>query len=245
MSFIKATKISKVYGDSENEAETVALNKVSLEIEKGEFVALVGPSGSGKSTLMHILGLLDRPSEGEYHFDGQLVGDLDDNQLAYLRRDKIGFIFQQFNLMARSTALQNVMLPMIYSNTLRDARIQRAKELLEIVDLSDREDHMPSELSGGQMQRVAIARALANDPDLLFADEPTGNLDTKSGKHVMDHLKKLNKKGTTLILVTHEDQLAKQADRIIKIKDGKLSTKAQTAVKKRVAKPKSRKKSKK
>ncbi len=198
-----------------------ALNGVSLTIGAQEFVSIMGPSGSGKSTLMNIIGALDRPTAGSYHLDGEDVSGLTDNELAVIRNRKIGFVFQTFNLLPRKTALQNVELPLIYGGMPRKARRQRAKETLEMVGLGDRMDHRPSELSGGQRQRVAIARALVTSPAIVFADEPTGNLDSQTGQEIMDIFTRLNREQkVTVLLVTHEADIASYADRIIHIRDG-------------------------
>ena len=197
-----------------------ALKGINLSIDKGEFVSIMGPSGSGKTTLMNIIGCLDSPSEGDYFLNGKLVSDLSDDELALIRNKEIGFIFQSFNLLARNSALSNVLLPTKYAGLDEKKSLTKAKEMLELVGLSDRCDHTPSELSGGQQQRVAIARALVNKPSIIFADEPTGNLDSKTGQDVMNLLKDLNNNGQTIIIITHEDNIANQSNRIIKIKDG-------------------------
>jgi putative ABC transport system ATP-binding protein len=218
---IKMQKITKVYNNGDT--EVAALKGIDLEINQGEFVAIMGASGSGKSTLMHIIGFLDRPTAGKYFFENQDVTDLDDNALAEIRNKKVGFVFQAFNLLARTSALDNVSLPMLYADSYSNATMQqRAMELLKEVALENRAGHHPSELSGGQQQRVAIARALVNNPSVIFADEPTGNLDSKSSVEIMDLFKKLNNEGRTLIFVTHEESIADYAKRIIKIKDGNI-----------------------
>lgn len=204
------------------EIEVRALDGVSFAIERGEVISIMGPSGSGKSTLMNLLGCLDRPTSGSYSLDGEEVSELDDDQLAGIRNRKVGFVFQSFNLLPRATALANVELPMRYAGQVSN-RLQRASEALDSVGLSDRLTHRPTELSGGQQQRVAIARALVNDPAILMADEPTGNLDSKSGKEIMELLLNLNKtKGTTLIIVTHDPVISAQTQRVIRLRDGKI-----------------------
>lgn len=204
------------------EVVTSVLKGVSFEIEKGSFVSIMGPSGSGKSTLMHILSFLDKPTSGDYIFEGKNIKNLSDDDLADMRSRKVGFIFQSFNLLNTLSVLENVALPLTYTNTPLDVRNQRAKDLLGQVGLSHRLDYSPNKLSGGEKQRVAIARALVNNPEVIFADEPTGNLDSKSGAQVMKILQELNKKGNTIILVTHEKSTAEHAERIIKIKDGNI-----------------------
>ena len=217
---IKTEELTKVY---EMGAEQVhALRGISLEIRKGEYVAIMGPSGSGKSTLMNLIGCLDSPSSGKYWLAGRLVSELDDDELAYIRNKEIGFVFQTFNLLPRATALHNVELPLIYNGTPAEERIERAKKAIEIVDLTDRMTHKPNELSGGQRQRVAIARALVNSPSILLADEPTGNLDSQTGEEIMGVFARLHQQGNTIILVTHEHDIAKHAHRNIFIKDGKI-----------------------
>lgn len=205
--------------------ETVrALQGLTLTIKKNEFVALMGPSGSGKSTLMNLLGCLDTPTSGEYWLNGKDVSKLDDNNLAEIRNKEIGFVFQTFNLLPRSTALENVMLPLIYAGFNKVKRIERAKEVIEQVQLTDRIQHKPNELSGGQRQRVAIARALVNRPSIILADEPTGNLDSKTSIEIMGLLEVIHKAGNTIIVVTHEEDIAQHAHRIIRLKDGKVET---------------------
>jgi len=199
-----------------------ALVDVSLRIEQGEFVALVGPSGSGKSTLLHLLGCLDTPTSGRYLLDGIDVGSLDRNQLAGVRNRKVGFVFQRFHLMPRATALENVAMPLRFAGVGAAARNDRARDLLERVDLSDRAAHRPAELSGGQQQRVAVARALANQPQVLLADEPTGNLDSRSGGEIVALLEELHREGRTLILVTHDEGIAGRTERVVRLLDGRV-----------------------
>ena len=201
-----------------------ALRGVSFSIEKGEFISIMGPSGSGKSTLMNIIGCLDTPSEGTYLLNQKNVGQLDEEQLAGIRNQEIGFIFQQFHLLPRSTALENVALPLKYASVQRAEQLSRAEEVLNKVGLSGRLSHKPTELSGGEQQRVAIARALVNSPSILFADEPTGNLDSKTGKEVLEIFKELNEKGQTIVVITHEHTIAKQSQRTITIKDGEIES---------------------
>ena len=201
-----------------------ALKGINLSVEKGEFISIMGPSGSGKTTLMNIIGCLDTPTSGEYFLNDQLVNDLNEDELARIRNKEIGFVFQSFHLLAKNSALNNVMLPLKYAGTEKNLAEKRAKEVLDQVDLSDRINHGPSELSGGQQQRVAIARALVNKPSILFADEPTGNLDSKTGDDVMNLFKKLNSEGQTIILITHEEDIANQSNRIIHIRDGLIES---------------------
>jgi len=219
---IKTEELAKVY---EMGAEQVhALRGVNVEIRKGEYVAIMGPSGSGKSTLMNLIGCLDSPTSGRYWLAGRLVSDLDDDELAYIRNKEIGFVFQTFNLLPRATALHNVELPLIYNGTPAEERLERAKKALERVDLADRMSHKPNELSGGQRQRVAVARALVNSPSIVLADEPTGNLDSKTGDEIMALFANLHSQGNTIILVTHENDIAQHAHRIIHIRDGQVAS---------------------
>lgn len=219
---IEVRDVRKVYTTGEVKFE--ALRGISFSIEDGEFVAIVGPSGSGKSTLMHILGALDTPTEGKYFLDGKDISTLSDDELADIRKNKIGFVFQAFNLLPRTTALRNVILPLIYAETDREKRKKKAEQALRAAGLDEEHFiHLSNQLSGGQIQRVAIARALVNDPTLILADEPTGNLDTKTGEIVLGTFQKLNKEqGRTIVLITHDHEIAEHADRIISIRDGKI-----------------------
>lgn len=220
---VEFRKVSRIYGDPSNEDSLVrALDDVSFKIDKGEFVAITGPSGSGKSTLLHLIGLLDRQSEGEILVDGVETKKLKEDQLAKLRNEKIGFVFQQFNLLRATPALKNVELPLIYRGVKAKERIRLVKAELDRVGLSDRMMNKPSQLSGGQQQRVAIARALVTSPSLVLADEPTGNLDSKTGASIMELLHELHKAGVTIVLVTHDREIAQQAKRQIVIKDGRV-----------------------
>ncbi|MDP4218909.1 MAG: ABC transporter ATP-binding protein [Bacteroidota bacterium] len=202
--------------------EVYALRGVTVGVHRNEYVAIMGPSGSGKSTLMNLIGCLDTPSSGNYYFNGANVAGLDDNELAEIRNKEIGFVFQTFNLLPRSDALHNVELPLVYAGIKKEERLERAYQALEMVGLSDRATHKPNELSGGQRQRVAIARALVTRPSILLADEPTGNLDTKTGEDIMRFFEELHAKGNTIILVTHEEDIAHHAHRIVRIRDGKV-----------------------
>ena len=201
-----------------------ARNGINLSVNKGEFISIMGPSGSGKTTLMNIIGCLDTPTKGLYSLNNKVVSKLTDNELAKIRNKEIGFVFQSFHLLARNSALNNVMLPLKYAGCKESEAIERCTDALRKVGLSDRKNHSPSELSGGQQQRVAIARALVNNPSILFADEPTGNLDSKTGNDVMKLFKELNQSGQTIILITHEDSIAEQSNRIITIKDGLIKS---------------------
>jgi putative ABC transport system ATP-binding protein len=222
MPLIRLEKLSRRY---QMGAETIhALREVSLEIERGEYVAIMGPSGSGKSTLMNLIGCLDTPTSGQYELNGVQVGQMDDNQLAEIRNKEIGFIFQTFNLLPRSDALRNVELPLIYAGVSAQERRQVALEALKNVGLGDRIHHKPNELSGGQRQRVSVARALVNRPSLLLADEPTGNLDTRTGTEILALFEELSRKGNTLIVVTHEEDVARHARRILRIRDGLIAS---------------------
>ena len=217
---IKLEHIFKIYQLGEN--KVYALNDVSLHVAEHEFLSIIGPSGSGKSTLMNMLGCLDVPTSGKYILDGEDVSKKNDDELAYIRNNKIGFVFQGFNLIQKLTAIENVELPLIYLNVPARERRERAKKALESVGLGERIHHTPTELSGGQQQRVAIARALITNPPIILADEPTGNLDSKAGKEVMQIFKVLHKKGNTIILITHDSDVAKQASRMVRIQDGKI-----------------------
>ncbi|HUV71813.1 MAG TPA: ABC transporter ATP-binding protein [Clostridia bacterium] len=217
---MELSEVSKVY--QLDGVEVRALNKVSLKINKGDFVSIVGPSGSGKSTLMHILGLLDKPTSGKVRLEGKDIFFDNDRRLAELRNQKIGFVFQSFNLLPRTSALANVELPLVYAGLSLKERLLRAKEVLAAVNLEERLNHFPNQLSGGEKQRVAIARALVNNPSIILADEPTGNLDSNSGKEILQIFKKLHQKGHTVVLVTHDLEIARTAKRMIKVKDGEI-----------------------
>ncbi|MTI67113.1 MAG: ABC transporter ATP-binding protein [Firmicutes bacterium] len=217
---IQLKNLTKVYDTGAVKVE--ALKNVDLNIDKGEFISIMGPSGSGKSTLMNVLGCLDKATLGEYYLDDVKISELDDNELAKIRNKKIGFVFQSFNLLSKTPAIKNVELPMMYAGAHLKERRKKALELLEKVGLLDRKDHKPNELSGGQKQRVAIARALVNNPSIVLADEPTGNLDTKSGEEIMGIFQALNNEGVTIILVTHEEEIANHSKRVVTFRDGLL-----------------------
>src|SRR5246127_4029873 len=222
MALIETVDLWKTYVMGSEEIH--ALRGVTIQIDRGEYVAIMGPSGSGKSTLMNLIGCLDTPSKGSYLLNGKQVSQMNDNELARIRNEEIGFVFQTFNLLPRATALHNVELPLIYNGTPAEERLERAKKALERVDLLDRMNHKPNDLSGGQRQRVAIARALVNSPSIVLADEPTGNLDSKTGDEIMALFENLYQQGNTIILVTHENDIAQHAHRIIFIRDGKIAS---------------------
>ena len=222
MSLIRVKNLKKQFQIG---SETVnAIKDISFDVKAGEFISIMGPSGSGKTTLMNIIGCLDTPTSGEYHLDDNEVSLLDDNELAAIRNKKIGFVFQSFHLLSRNTALNNVMLPLTYAGYDKKEALKKAKSVLHKVGLEDRVSHKPNELSGGQQQRVAIARALVNNPSIVFADEPTGNLDTKTGEEIMSLFKELHKNGQTIIVITHENDIANQTERIITVKDGLIES---------------------
>lgn len=217
---IQISHVSKIY--TTGEVETKALDDVSFEIKKGEFVAIMGPSGSGKSTLMHILGALDKPTLGKYILDGNDVSSLSDDELSEVRNRKIGFVFQAFNLLPRTSAIKNVTIPMAYAGVSKEKRFETAKKFLEMVGLGDRLENTPAQLSGGQQQRVAIARSLVLDPAIILADEPTGNIASSQANEIMEIFSKINKEGRTIIMITHEPNIAQNADRIIHVRDGRI-----------------------
>lgn len=240
---IQISHLSKIYKQSfpskdsrTGNIETIALDDVSFEIKEGEFVAIMGPSGSGKSTLMHMIGALDTPTSGKYILDGEEVEKLSDDQLADIRNRKIGFVFQAFNLLPRRTALQNVILPMIYAGIPKPERLEKAKKFLQMVGLGDRLEHTSNQLSGGQMQRVAIARALVMNPAILLADEPTGNIASSQASEIMEIFQSLNDDGHTIVMITHEADIAEHAKRIIHIKDGKIVQDGQNHAQRKVKK---------
>lgn len=220
MHLIDVRNVYKIYNPGENQVN--ALDGVSLTIDEGEFVAIIGQSGSGKSTLMNMLGLLDTPTEGEYYINGKLIDELTDDQMSVIRNEEIGFIFQGFNLITSLTAIENVELPLLYRGMKKEERRAISERALEQVGLKDRMNHLPSEMSGGQQQRVAVARAIAAQPPVILADEPTGNLDTRSTKDVMQILHNLKDDGRTVIVITHDNEIAEQAERVIRIRDGKV-----------------------
>ena len=217
---IKVSHLTKIY--KTGEVKVVALDNISFEVKKGEFVAIMGPSGSGKSTLMHILGALDVPTKGKYWLDGKLIANLDDDELAEIRNNNIGFVFQAYNLLPRTSALKNVMVPMMYGDVSKKERMKKAKRYLEKVGLGDRIYHTPNQLSGGQQQRVAIARALVMNPSIILADEPTGNIATKQALEIMEIFEDLNEQGNTILMITHEREIAEYAKRIINLRDGQI-----------------------
>ena len=220
MSVLKLANVKKIYGTGS--IQTVALKGVNLEVKRKEFISIIGPSGSGKSTLLHIMGLLDRPTEGEVLFEKEPVHTLTDDQLSYIRNKKIGFVFQAFNLIPSLTMFENIELPLIISGMDADKRKKIVEDIMKKLEIYNRADHKPNQVSGGERQRAAIGRALANDPDIILADEPTGNLDTRRGEEVMEIFKQLNKEGRTIVVITHDPEIAKYTRRVIHIRDGKI-----------------------
>ena len=220
MNLIELKNVSKIYEMGDN--KVYALNNINMKIKKGEFVLFFGPSGSGKSTLMHLIGCLDRPTQGKVLLKGRKVSDYSSNELAKIRNELIGFVFQTFNLIRTLNVLENISLPLVFRGVSQDERIKKARKYVEMLGLSGRENHHPNELSGGQQQRVAIARALVTNPEIILADEPTGNVDSKTGKKIMDNLKEINKKGKTIAVVTHDNSLIDYADRVIYLRDGMI-----------------------